>query len=196
MKRYVGVVAPVSTDSLALAMLEDVVDLVAAMEQVDGCLVIPADVVAAGAVEAVRSVTWPGMPVVEVAGRTVAEALAGLAAAGADEAAVVVPDVPDLPALLLGKLHSALTTAAVAVCPASDGRLVAFAAGLPLADWAVASAISLDDADGLDRLRAAAPPRRGLHVGAGWHRVGSFDDARHLDPRLEGWEATRAVLGV
>lgn len=188
MNRYVGVVAPADATPLALAMLEDVVDLVADMTLMRACLVVPD-----GADDAVRAVVWPGMPVVGVPDRRLASTLAALAAAGAGEAAVVAPDVPDLPALLLGKLHSALTSAEVAVCPAEDGRLVAVAARLPLADWA-AGDLTLDDADALDRLRTAAP-RRALHVGAGWHRVAGEAQARALDPGLEGWEHTRALLG-
>jgi hypothetical protein len=171
-----------------MAMLEDVVDLVADMTLVQACLVVPE-----GSDPAMRDVVWPGMPVVDIVDRRVGSAVAALADAGADEAAVVVPDAPDLPALLLGKLHSALTSAEVAVCPAADGRLVAVAARVPLAAWV--GDVTLDDADALDRLRTAVPRRAALHVGAGWHRVGGEDDARRLDPGLEGWEHTRALLG-
>jgi hypothetical protein len=183
--RYVGVLAPASAAPLDLAMFEDVVDLVADMTQVRACLVVPE-----GSAVAADEVAWPGMPVVAVPDRTVGSAVAALAAIGADEAGVVAPDAPDLPALLLGKLHSALTTAEVAVCPAEDGRLVALAARLPLATWV--PPVTLDDP--LDALRRAAP-RRGLHVGAGWHRVRDEADARRLDPGLEGWDNTRALLG-
>ena len=188
MNRYVGVLAPAAAGRLDLAMLEDVVDLVADMAMVRACLVVPA-----GCDQAVRDVVWPGMPVVDVADRTAVGAVAALAAVGADEAGVVVPDAPDLPALLLGKLHSALTSADLAVCPAQDGRLVAAAARVPLADWI--PSVTLNDADALDRLNAAAP-RRALHIGAGWHRVRDEADARALDPGLEGWEHTRALLGL
>ena len=74
------------------------------------------------------------------------------------------PDAPDLPALLLGKLHSALTSAEVAVCPADDGRLVALATRLPAPEWLRETAATLDDDDAVRRLRAQAP-RRALHVG-------------------------------
>ena len=113
--------------------------------------------------------------------------------AGADEAALICADAPDLPPLLVGKLFSALTAADVAVCPAEDGRLVSLAARLPAAEWLEVIAVDLDDPDALSRLRAAAPPRA-LVVGAGWHRVHGVADAMRLDPGLEGWEATRAWL--
>lgn len=175
-------------DSLAAATLEDVVDLVAEMRQVDGALVTTA----AGEAAA-RAVAWPSMPVLRVDAVDVVGALDALAAAGADEAAVVCAEAPDLPALLLGKLFSALTAVEVAVCPGEGGVLVALASRLPPPAWLVGLALGLDDGDALDRLRAAAP-RRGLQIGSGWHRVHTPDDAARLDPGLEGWEATRAWL--
>ena len=188
MKRYVGVLAPATLTPLTTAMFKDVVELVDDMAMVQACLVVqqrfgpwPDDY------------TWRGMPVVDVPDRTIRRVVAALDAIGAEEVGIVVPDVPDLPALLLGKLHSALTTAEVAVCPAEDGRLVALATRVPVAEWA--PNLTLDEMDALGQLYAAAP-RRDLHVGAGWHRVSDDDDARRLDPGLEGWEHTRAVLGL
>ena len=190
MNRVACVLAAAASDALALAMLEDVVDLVDAMREVDAALAVPA-----GAADGVRAVTWPAMPVLDVAAQPdVCAVLDGVAGLGADEGAVVCPDAPDLPALLLGKLHSALTSAQVAVCPADDGRLVALAATLPPPDWLRETRVALDTADAVRRLRAAAPPRT-LHVGPGWHRVRGYDDASRLDEGLEGWEATRALLG-
>jgi hypothetical protein len=194
--RVVAVVASGATDALALAMLEDVVDQVEQMREVQAALVVPPGVAAE-----VTDVTWPGMPVVEVAaGAPVADVLDAVAAAapvaavGAAEVAAVSADVPDLPVLLLGKLHSALTAAQVAVCPADDGRLVAVAARVPVPQWLRDAGVALDGPDGVRRLRAVAPARA-LHVGPGWHRVRGEDDARRLDPGLEGWDATRALLG-
>jgi glycosyltransferase A (GT-A) superfamily protein (DUF2064 family) len=188
--RMVAVLASPLADPLALAMLEDVVDLVEAMREVDAALVVPE-----GADARVRAVTWPAMQVVTVpSGGDVCGALDAVAALGADEAAVVCPDAPDLPPLLLGKLHSALTSAEVAVCPADDGRLVALASTLPPPPWLRELALGLDTQDGVRRLRAAAPPRT-LHIGAGWHRIRGVADTDRLDPGLEGWEATRALLG-
>jgi hypothetical protein len=187
----VAVQATAATDALALAMLEDVVDLVEAMSEVEAALSVPA-----GSDDAVRAVTWPGMPVVEVpASPTVCDVFDALAAVGAGEVAVVCPDAPDLPALLLGKLHSALTSADVAVCPADDGRILALAARLPVPAWLRDAAPSLEADDGVRRLRAQAP-RRALHVGPGWHRIRGAEDAGRLDPGLEGWDATRAALGL
>ena len=189
--RVVGVWARPAVDDVALAaaMLEDVVDMVAAMEQVEAAIVAgPAYA------EAAADVAWPGMPILPIGDdAVVADALDALADAGADVAAVVVPDAPDLPPLLLGKLFSALTSTSVAVCPADGGGLVAVAVTCPVPAWLRDAGLSLDAADSLSRLRSAAPPR-GLHVGPGWHRVRSADDVRRLDPGLEGWDATRALL--
>ena len=189
-RRVVVVAAPADVTDLALAMLEDVVDLVEAMREVDVALAA-----APTADPRVREVTWPTTPVLEVdEPRRVADVLAAAGVLGAEEAAVVVADAPDLPALLLGKLHSALTAAHVAVCPAEDGSIVALAARLPVPPWVQGLRLSLDDADSVARLRAAAPAR-GLVVGPGWHRVRTPADLHLLDRGLEGWEATRALLG-
>jgi hypothetical protein len=190
MTRVAAVLASPATDPLALAMLEDVVDLVEAMREVDAALAVPER-----ADDAIRAVTWPTMPVLTVPlDADVCAVVDAVAGTGADEVAVVCPDAPDLPALLLGKLHSALTSAEVAICPADDGRLVALVSAVPPPAWLRDAAIELDSTDAVRRLRAAAP-RRALHVGPGWHRIRGAEDADRLDPGLEGWEATRAVLG-
>ena len=169
-------------------MLEDVVDLVAEMRQVDAALVATA-----AAESAARAVAWPNMPVVLVGADDVGTCLEALRSAGADEAALVCPDVPDLPALFIGKLFSALTSVEVAVCPSETGELVALASRLPVPDWLSGLGLRLNTAAALPALRSVAPSR-GLLVGSGWHRVRSTDDVSRLDAGLEGWEATRAWL--
>jgi hypothetical protein len=91
----------------------------------------------------------------------------------------------------------------VAVCPAEGGGLVALAAWLPPAGWVagLGSAgqpgdrwIELDDLDAVGRLRRGAPRRGALQLVPGWHRLRSPADVGRLDPGLEGWPATRAVL--
>lgn len=211
MTRLVAVVVPAPGEQrgLAAAMLDDVVDLVAGMQRVEGALVAtPA------AVAMAEAAAWPGMPVCPLPGGApaaagtagaagpgggpgggvpVVAALEAVAGTGAAEVALVAADAPDLPALLLGKLFSALTAAAVAVCPAEDGRLVALATALPPPPW-LPSWLSLEAVDAPARLRGAAPTPRSVQVGPGWHRVRTPDDVRRLDPGLEGWEATRAWL--
>jgi hypothetical protein len=171
-----------------MAMLEDVVDLVESMREVEAALALPPD-----ADPSLRSLTWPGMPVVAGAPDVIA-VLDALEALGADEGAVVCADVPDLPVLLLGKLHSALTDAQVAVCPADGGGLVALATRLPASGWLRDLGPRLDEPTELARIKTAAPTRT-LVVGPGWHRVRTTQDLGALDPGLEGWEATRALLG-
>lgn len=177
---------------LSRAMLEDVIDLVTTTPQVTIALAVPA-----GADQAARELVWPNTPVIDVPDAApIATVLGALQTDDVTAAAVVAPDVPDLPGLLLGKLFSAIAgvrSPAVAVCPATDAGLVAAAARLPLPEWLLDTGVTLDDADGLDRLSAAAP-RGGLNVGPGWHRIRNSEDLRQLDPGLDGWEATRAHL--
>lgn len=141
---------------------------------------------------------WPGTPVLGVAAADPAEVVLAVLDAvtgpGGAEAVVVAADAPDLPQLLLGKLFSALSTAEVAVCPTLDGGLVALASVLPAPDWLRGAAVGLDTPHAVGRLRQAAPDRRSFVVGPGWHRLQRPADLGLLDPGLEGWERTRALL--
>ena len=120
--------------------------------------------------------------------------LAGLHELGGDVGVVVAADAPDLPGLLLAKLFRALARAEVAVCPADGGGLVALGARLPAPGWLAAATVGLDTSDALRRLAAAAVTSTALAVGPGWHRLRGPDDVVWLDPGLEGWAATRALL--
>ncbi|MEU5988421.1 hypothetical protein ABZ806_05565 [Spirillospora sp. NPDC047418] len=184
---------PPGTDpgEFRLALLEDTYEVVAGLELVTPALVLdPPDQPDA------EAVTWPGTPIVRAA--TPAGAFAALHALGAETAALVAPDAPDLPPLLLGKLFRALGSAPSAACPADGtGRgLVALAARLPLPDWLATALhdVDLDTPDALARLRAAAPRPGLVPQGPGWHRLRTPGDLRFLDPGLEGWENTRALL--
>jgi hypothetical protein len=212
-RRLVGVLtvrAEFPVGELRAAMVEDVYETVAGL-----ALVEPAMVLVRGDpdAEALAGLTWPGTAVLSVtaAGSPLAAALAGLAALAAragprdgggdgedggqgGQVTVVAGDAPDLPGLLVGKLHRALGAAEVAVLPAAGGGLVALATRVPVAPWVVAAGVDLDTADAVARLRAAAPRRTTVSVGPGWHRVRSAADLATLDPGLEGWEVTRAVL--
>ncbi|MEU6752809.1 hypothetical protein ABZ914_41880 [Spirillospora sp. NPDC046719] len=182
-----------------LAMLEDVYEVAAGLEFVTAALVADPD----GPADA-ESITWPGTPIVR--DPAPAAAFAALHALGAREAALIVPDAPDLPPLLLGKLFRALGSAPAAACQAADGNgLVALAARLPLPAWLAAalgepgtvhggSGTVLDAPDALARLRAAAPRPGLVPQGPGWHRIRTPADLRFLDPGLEGWDNTRALL--
>lgn len=120
--------------------------------------------------------------------------LARAVESAADEVVFVPADVPDLPGLVVAKVFQALGRAQVCVAPQrnSGPGCVAVGVRMPWPGWLSAS---LD----LDTLEAAAlrhqAPRPGLSaVVPGWHRMRTPDAVHRLDPRLEGWEMTRAVL--
>lgn len=148
--------------------------------------------VANGAGNLSREATGPSGA--DGSGRLSHAVLAELAHLGYTAGAVVTGDAPDLPALLIGKLFRALGRADVAVCPAEGGGLVALAATLPAESWLGAVAVGLDTPHAVERLRAGAPSRRAVGLAPGWHRLRSPGDLSRLDPGLEGWESTRAVL--
>ena len=186
---------PPEPTRLRVALCEDVYEVLAGLALLDAGIAARPDPDRADLI----SVTWPGAPVVdlpeaEAAPNGLVAAFDGLTAAGYEQAVVVSGDAPDLPGLLVGKLFRALGRAAVAVCPAQTGGLVAMAATLPLAPWVAASAVDLDTPDALAALRAAASTRSAVGLGPGWHRVRSRADLAALDPGLEGWAATRALL--
>lgn len=178
--------------AFSLALAEDVYEVVAGLQLCEAALVVQADsALAARAVE----ITWPGTPVFTVRGPDpLRGALDALAAAGAQQAVVCAADVPDLPPLLIGMLFRGLGAADAAVCPARGGGLVALAANLPAPDWV--GSVGLDDAGAWEALSAARPQRRALTAVSGWHRLRRPEDLGALDPGLEGWEATRALLSA
>ena len=168
------------------ALAEDVVDLLAPLAEATAAIAVTAaDRPLAAAVG------WPSMPVYEVSQPTPRAALAAAAADGWEQAAVIYADVPDLPALLIGKLLRPLSSRTVAVAPATGGGLFGLAARLPVPGW-------LPDLDGehddATQARKAAPTPSEVTSTPGWHRQRGPDDLRRLDPALEGWEATRALL--
>ena len=74
--------------------------------------------------------------------------------------------------------------------PAPDGGLLGVASRLPVPDWL--PDIDLDGSP--EPLRAAAPRKALVAVTPGWHRLRGPADLARLDPALEGWDTTRAVL--
>jgi hypothetical protein len=195
--------APPGVDgrAFALAMCEDVIELVGELSIVTpAVLVVPRGDPAWSA--DVAALCWPGTPLLEAAaesaGGVVLAALAFAAAAGADAAAAVAGDAPDLPGLLLGKLFRALGSAEVAVSSTEVGDLVALASRLPAPDWLDAGAAGLDGSgeQAAERLGTAAGSRGRVAAGPGWHRLRLPADVRRLDPGLEGWSSTRALLSV
>lgn len=171
----------------ARALAEDVLDLLAGLADVRAAIAFSAERKADAA-----AIRWPGTELVELSGAAGPLAvLIALGERGYDVGAVVAPDVPDLPGLLIAKPFSALSTALVSVLPADDGIAV-LASRLPPPPWL--PDVGLDSAEELARLRAVAPRRRDLRTTPAWHRLRAPADLARLDPELEGWEATRALL--
>jgi hypothetical protein len=179
----------IAPDAFARALAEDVADLLADLPGLDPVVAAAPDRVADA-----EDVVWPGTPVLETGLGRPAEVFAALAARGYDEAAVVVADAPDLPGLLVAKPFSALATVPVAAAPATGGGLVVLAVRLPAPDWLPAD-LDLDEPYGVERLQAAAPGPGGVVLTQAWRRLRGRADLAGLDPDLEGWEATRALLG-
>ena len=179
----------VDPTAFAHALAEDVADLISDLPGLD-----PAVAHSADRRPDAESVCWPTTLLLQVPPAAGALAvLAVLADRGYREGAVVAPDAPDLPALLVAKPFSGLATASVAAGPAEGGGLVVLASRLPVPPWLALSGVDLDTPDAVRRLRAAAP-RRDLVVTPRWRRLRTPADIASLDPGLEGWEATRALL--
>ncbi|GLZ06936.1 hypothetical protein Acsp03_44020 [Actinomadura sp. NBRC 104412] len=183
----------IDPEEFRLALLEDTYEVAAGLDLVTPALVLdPPDQPDA------EAITWPGTPIVRERG--LAAAFAALGALGAEEAVLLAGDAPDLPPLLIGKLFRALGSAPASACqargPGGPDGLVALAARLPLPPWldAALADVDLDTPDALARLRAAAPRPGQVPQGPAWHRLRTRADLGVLDPGLEGWENTRALL--
>jgi hypothetical protein len=198
--RAAGQAAPPGVDAraYALALCEDVLELVADLSIVTAAVLCLSRGDEAWVAD-VTGLTWPGTRVEQsaveqaaggAAGESVLEALALAHRRGADAAAVLAGDAPDLPGLLLGKLFRALGSAEVAVSAADGGGLVALASRLPSPGWLIAELASLD-ADAL-AAQGSGPDR--LAIAPSWHRLRTPADVRRLDPGLEGWATTRSLL--
>ncbi len=173
-----------ATDFLT-AVAEDAYELVAGLDFVSPVVVT--------SVSGMEEIVWPGTPVVEIpdlSGSALVEAAFAALPYG-EQAVLLSADAPDLPPLLIGKLFRELGRARIAVCPDAGGGTVAFAAHLPYPGWA---AVGFDDLDPIKALRASAPGSRMVARGPGWHRLRTPGDIRLLDPGLEGWDNTRALL--
>lgn len=163
------------------AMAEDTYEIVAGLELVTPVLIT--------SVPGLDDIVWPGTEVITIAeGEPLKTTLARL---DADQIAVISADAPDLPPLLIGKLFRELGRAEITVCPSEDGGAVALACGLPAPDWADPD---LDAYDVVKDLRAQAPGPRKVATTPGWHRLRTRDDLERLDPGLEGWDNTRALV--
>ena len=110
-----------------------------------------------------------------------------------DELVVVPADVPDLPALVLAKVIRALQRADIVIAPERAGSgCVAIGVSVPRATW-IPFPLDLDS-NPTTQLQAAAPRRNRFAVAPEWHRLRTPTAVERLDPGLEGWEETRALL--
>jgi hypothetical protein len=178
-----------------LALAEDVCDVLAQLAQTE-----PAIAVAQADAVSMRQIGWPGLLRYEVPALDVRSVLDAAAADGFEQAALVAGDAPDVPGMVIAKLLRPLTTRPVSVAvatqiaPAGDagaGGLLGLGSTLPAPRWL--PALSLDDLTP-QVLREAAPKPGAVARANGWHRLRSAPDLAALDPRLEGWDNTRALL--
>ena len=173
-----------------LALAEDLLDVFAAMVEVEPAVAIQeADAALLG------QIGWPGLRGYVVPVLDVATVFTAVAADGYDQAVLLAADAPDLPGMLIAKLLRPLSSRPVAAAPAtSPGRgLLGLSATIPAASWLPAA--------GLDELTPQSLRRLAPHItdvapAPGWHRIRSDADLARLDPRLEGWDATRSLLST
>lgn len=170
------------------ALADDAVDLLATLAETE-----PALAVQTAERSFASEVAWPSMRVYALPQLTVASILAAAAGDGFDQAAVIACDSPDLPGMLIAKLLRPLTTRDLAAAPdaAAERGLIGFASRLPAPSW-------LPDVD-LDQstvasVRSLAPAVTEIIGTPGWHRLRTPEALNRLDPELDGWEATRALL--
>ena len=140
----------------------------------------------------VAEMLWPGA--LRLPDDTTVPMLARQLSEVADELVVIPADLPDLPGLVLAKLFKVLHRTDIAIAPEQDGEgCAAIGLSLPLADWIPDDAFDLDH-NHFERLSAIAPRRSRCTLTPAWHRLRTPVDLRRLDPGLEGWEETRALL--
>jgi len=175
----------VDPDAWRRALAEDVVDLLATLAEVTPAVaVLPAERALADAL------VWPGTRVWEVAALTSGAIFDEAGRDGYQQAALLAPDAPDLPGMLVGKLLRPLSSRPVSVAPSLTGGLLGLAVRLPVPEWLP----SVDLDVGVEVLRKAAPQPGQVAAATGWHRLTGPAALSRLDPGLEGWEATRALL--
>jgi hypothetical protein len=170
------------------ALAEDVVDLLARLAQAEPAIACTPD-----HRKLADEIAWPGMRIYEVPSATYLPVFAAAAADGFEQAAVIAADAPDVPGMILGKLLQPLDTKAVAVAPGGQGSgLLGVATSLPAPGWLVDH--DLDTATA-PLLRTTAPAPGDVTSTAEWRRLRGPTELASLDPALEGWENTRALLG-
>jgi hypothetical protein len=177
--------APVGVDSsvFAAACLLDSYEVVADLIGVTSGIAGPGSA---------AEMLWPGG--LHLPDDITVPTMAGQLSEVADELVVLPADLPDLPGLVLAKLFKVLHRTDIAIAPERGGDgCAAIGLSLPLADWIPDDAFDLDH-NPFERLSAVAPRRSRCTLAPAWHRLRTPNDLRRLDPGLEGWEETRALL--
>jgi glycosyltransferase A (GT-A) superfamily protein (DUF2064 family) len=171
-----------------LALAEDMLDEMARLVEVDVAVAVRADESGLAA-----DVGWPGLHRYAVDRLDVATILAAAAADGYAQAALLAADAPDLPGLLIAKLLRPLTSRPLAAAPALGGGagLVGLGSVLPAPPWLPATTL---DEQTPQALRKFATRPTDVAPASGWHRLRTPEDLARLDPRVEGWDATRLLL--
>lgn len=156
------------------ALAEDLIDGLNGLTEADAALGYrAADSALADAV------SWPSTIRLATTTGAVTEILTAAHAAGYDQAAVLAPDIPDLPGLLVGKLLRPLTTRSCAIAPNLTGPGAAgLATHLPAPAWL--SGVDLDTATAASLRRAGADPPT-VATAPGWRRLRTPDDLLTLD---------------
>ncbi len=168
------------------ALAEDVLDVLALMAEVD-----PAVAIQVVDRSLLKEIGWPGLRSYELPRLELATVFEAVAADGYEQAALIAADAPDLPGMLIAKLLRPLTSHPVAAAQAVGGGLIGVSAVLPAPAWIPSTGLDQLTPQALRRL---APLASDVAAGSGWHRLRGPDDLARLDLRLEGWEATRALL--
>jgi hypothetical protein len=171
-----------------LALAEDVLDVLATLAEVDAAVAIPAT--DAGLLSRLG---WPGLTAYDLPVLTVDEVFAAAARDGYEQGVLLAGDAPDLPGMMIAKLLRPLGSRPVAAAPAIGAPvgLLGLAATLPAPSWLPPAGL---DALSPHSLRRRAPEVTDVAPAPGWHRLRAPDDLARLDLRLEGWDATRALL--
>lgn len=170
------------------ALADDAVDLLAMLAEVE-----PALAVAEAERPLATAVAWPSMRVYALPELTIGNVLAAAAADGYEQAAVLAGDAPDLPGMMIAKLLRPLTTRTAAAAPDATAPtgLLGIASRLPAPGWL--AEIDFDGAT-VATVRGSAPAATDVIGTPGWHRLRTANALARLDPALDGWEATRAIL--
>jgi hypothetical protein len=140
----------------------------------------------------VADLLWPGAR--QLTGSRSVRELVAAVEPDFDEVVLVPADVPDLPGLVLAKVFKALQRADVCVAPerGSGGGCAALGLRLPWPTWLLGD-LDLDH-DPREALQSMAPQRGLVATAPDWHRMRTVTAVQRLDPGLEGWETTRALL--